>query len=42
MESSTSIWPRFAGLESTMYDRTLHAVAKAVPVQITAYGFELE
>ena len=42
LESSTSISPRFAGLESTMYDRTLHAVAKTVPMQITAYGFELE
>ena len=42
LESSTSIMPRFAGLESTAYDRTLHAVAKAVPEQITAYGFELE
>ena len=42
LESSTSIFPRFAGIESTMYDRTLHAVAKAVPVQLTAYGFELE
>lgn len=42
LESSTTIYPRFDGVESTMYDRTLHAVAKAVPVQITAYGFELD
>ena len=45
LESSTTIFPRYVdigGLESTMYDRTLHAVAKAVPVQITAYGYEVE
>ena len=41
LESSTSIIPRFDGLESTMYDRTLHAVASRVPFQVTAYGFEL-
>ena len=45
MESSTTIFPRYTtmgGIESTMYDRTLHAIAKAVPVQITAYGYEIE
>lgn len=40
LEASTTLLPVFPGISSTE-DRTLHAVAKAVPVQITAYGFEL-
>ena len=42
IESSTTIFPRFNGLDSLVMDRTLNAVAKTVPIQLTAYGFEVE
>lgn len=42
LEASTSISPRFPGIGDGIYDRTVHAVAKAVPVDITVYGFEEE
>lgn len=42
LESSTSIYPRFYGIESTVVDRTLHAVSSTVPFTVTAYGFEVE
>lgn len=42
LEASTSIYPRFYGIESTVYDRTLHAVSSTVPFTVSAYGFEVE
>ena len=43
LEASTTIYPRWEnGIGDGIYDRTVHAVAKAVPVDITVYGFEIE
>jgi len=43
LEASTTIYPRFPeGIGDGIYDRTVHAVAKVAPVDITVYGFEQE